>query len=322
MNTEWRPSVPVPQTPFAFQRLPSELRNRVYEKLFVRHGAHMTPDSVHTNDRHNLYQQHWNSPVALLRTCKAIHEEAATILYSRNTFHFHDINVCCHCCTGDSDIDMDLEMEGVETCETPNFKLFLLDIGAKNRMRLRHLVFTFRRNYERGGCNSQGRFIADAFNLLARGNALRIMELEFSGRAHIDDLEAMTSVLAELRKIKGLVELRISCEDTIVAEALKSEVEANVGDMDEPVHEQHTEHQDDRDLVRHLAALVNERRTLEEEKKDERKKRKARLRRIKQINKLFEAVKEVPTELRREPKGAKKVPKKSAEGPPQTMKED
>ena len=274
----------------------------------------MTPDSVHTNGRHDHYQLPWNSPVALFRTCKAIHEEAATILYSRNTFVFNDINACCHGCTSDSEMDMELDMLGVGACETPNFKLFLVDIGKKNRMRLRHLVFAFHHDYERGGRNFQGRFTAHAFNLLAQGNALRIVELQFSGQAHIDHLDNCTPVLAELRKIKGLVELRISCEDTIVAEELKREIEANVGDMDEPVHEQHTEHQDDRNLVRHLAALVNERRALEEEKKDEMRKRKARLRRIKQINKLFEAVKEVPTELRQESEDVKKVPKRLQKG--------
>ena len=283
----------------------------------------MTPDSVHTNTRHEPYERHWHSPVALFRTCRVIHEEAAAILYSQNTFEFSDINVCCHGCTGDSDMDMELDMQGVKPCETPNFKLFLIDIGANNRMRLRHLVFTFCRDYDGFGRNSQGRFIADAFNLLAKGHALRTLELEFSGQAHIDDLEPSTSVLKELRKIKGLVELRIQCEDTIIAEQLKRQIEANVGVMDQPVHEQHTEHQDDRELVRHLAALVNERRALEEEQKDERTKRKARLRRIRQIDKLFEAVEtKAPTELRQESGGVKKVPKKSAEGPPQTMEED
>ena len=282
----------------------------------------MTPDSVRSSRRHEFYGPHRSLSVALFRTCKAIHEEAATILYSRNTFLFHDINICCNGGTGDSDMDADLEMMGVEACETPNFKLFLVDIGAKNRMRLRHLVFSFRRDYGQSGYGSRGRFVADAFNLLSRGHALRIVELQFSDRAHIDDLEASTPVIDDLRKIKGLVELRISCEDTIVAAEIKKEIEGNVGDMDEPDHEQPTEHQDDRDLVKHLAALVNERRTLEEETKDERRKRKTRYRRIEQINELFEAVKEVPTELKQGAKRVKKVPKRLQKGLRRTMKEN
>lgn len=60
-----------------FLGLPSELRNQVYELLFVN------DDDFHFHDPIGFHL-----PVVFLRTCHQVHEEARTVLYGANYFMF------------------------------------------------------------------------------------------------------------------------------------------------------------------------------------------------------------------------------------------
>ena len=198
-------------------------------------------------------------------------------------------------------------MEGGHSeCERTDFKLFLLDIGLRNRLRLRHIIFSFHRNYAPSYFGRKGRFIADALHILSQGHALRVLEINLSGEAHLGDMGTPNGILSEMRKIKGLAELRITSSDEEASNLLKQEIESKIGDMEDSSEEECAAHQEDRDLVRHLASLVNERGKLEEKNKEERRERMIRLRRIEQIDKLFEGVKKAPTEITKTPDEVKK----------------
>ena len=64
-------------------KLPSELRNRIYELSLIE-AFRYRDVSVIVSD-HTIWPPTWSSS-ALLRTCRAICNEASSMYYSRNTF--------------------------------------------------------------------------------------------------------------------------------------------------------------------------------------------------------------------------------------------
>jgi hypothetical protein len=87
-----------------FSALPPEIRLEIYGYLFIRptFNLYRKPNSpdLCTANTHDLLvgaQQpvihHTTIPTALLLACKQIHTEASTVLYSYNTFGFHDPKV-------------------------------------------------------------------------------------------------------------------------------------------------------------------------------------------------------------------------------------
>jgi hypothetical protein len=87
-----------------FSALPSEIRLEIYGYLFIRPTCNLyrkpnSPDLCTTNSYDLLVGEqkpvthHTTIPTAFLLACKQIHAEASTVLYSCNTFGFHDPKV-------------------------------------------------------------------------------------------------------------------------------------------------------------------------------------------------------------------------------------
>lgn len=87
--------------PFPFFKLPIEIRNIVYEKVFSTplDDRTITPDPTYSRRHYNKACRAWgrkvidrtvNNGLALLQSCQQAHEEAAAVLYGQNTFYFDD----------------------------------------------------------------------------------------------------------------------------------------------------------------------------------------------------------------------------------------
>ena len=105
-----------------FLDLPGELRRQIYAHVLLVPDAAIDVGAI------------WNEPpklgVALLRTCRQVHDEAAHFLYSANTFCF--LEQCDAFSVDGDDVD-----------ENPCFK-WLRTIGAANALSIRNLQLRLR----------------------------------------------------------------------------------------------------------------------------------------------------------------------------------
>ena len=80
--------------PFAFFRLPLELREMIYEEVFQtpsRDGV-ITPDPSYWRRRQggDLGSRAVNNGSGLIQSCQQAHNEAVPLLYGNRTFYFDD----------------------------------------------------------------------------------------------------------------------------------------------------------------------------------------------------------------------------------------
>ena len=82
-----------------FLDLAAEPRNRIYYLCLTSpHGTKIEPRAPFQSNRSHAYQIRVEEPstkpptVAILSTCKAIHNEATPILYGSNTFKVYDMD--------------------------------------------------------------------------------------------------------------------------------------------------------------------------------------------------------------------------------------
>ncbi|KAK1764239.1 hypothetical protein QBC33DRAFT_457687 [Phialemonium atrogriseum] len=100
----------IAETPTGFLSLPSELRNEIYELILL------CQEPIDPCDEYNRRQQQLT--LGLLRTNKAVHDEASSLFYSRNRFDF--------------------------TNATPEeVSLFIEKIGSSNAGCIRHILIEF-----------------------------------------------------------------------------------------------------------------------------------------------------------------------------------
>ena len=117
----------------SFLDLPPEIRNKLYEELFVsKNGLTIKPDRTRCRRLQNNKARTLNlQSLNILRTCKKIHEEGASVLYSSHTFHFDD-RKCGTWRHHDT-------AETFPLCDLTVFQDFLLVIGARNKKNIRKL---------------------------------------------------------------------------------------------------------------------------------------------------------------------------------------
>ena len=76
--------------PFVFLDLPGEIRNLIYEHMFVLRDATIKIEPYRSKRHpHRLFDAtiHPSLSVTLFRTCRQVYEEAASVLYGKHIFH-------------------------------------------------------------------------------------------------------------------------------------------------------------------------------------------------------------------------------------------
>lgn len=69
---------------YSFLDPPAEIRNEVYHAIFTR----TRPTLFFKVSEDDLYCNHFAGHISLLRSCRQVYYESASILYSTNTFRF------------------------------------------------------------------------------------------------------------------------------------------------------------------------------------------------------------------------------------------
>ncbi|KAL1310963.1 hypothetical protein AAFC00_001183 [Neodothiora populina] len=105
-----------------FLSLPPELRNQVYRLLFV------TPDKLDFGHPRNFGRSSH-----FLRTCKQVHEEGKSILYSENTFYFQ----------ASRETRTRRFESGAYQIAYKDIRYFLSALGPTNVGLIRHIIFIF-----------------------------------------------------------------------------------------------------------------------------------------------------------------------------------
>ena len=197
--------------PFPFMSLPCELRNLVYHFSFTTTEPEIYPDPTSSLARHRLIPESVFQ-VALLRTCRIVHEEASATLYGTKIFCFSDKESLCCAIMIDFERDEVLSEGSWDTVHDSSITgmyIFFRLIGTKNRLRIRHLSITvtdfrlcyypneYRSKKSHGGTHrldgrthfyeedalhfgkehSAGHLIGDTFELLSRGHNLQTLRI-------------------------------------------------------------------------------------------------------------------------------------------------
>jgi hypothetical protein len=152
-----------------FMTLPPELRNRVYRLLFV------TKASIDSWTPSNFCRTS-----ALLRTCRQINKEGASILYGENHFRFVRIHLMrAQYWANSTEIGY------------KDFRRFLTDIGPVNVSYLRIITICFEdarpSTTPHLHCNEDRRYLRDehlleCLRILAKHSQINIIKLAFEGR--------------------------------------------------------------------------------------------------------------------------------------------
>ena len=117
-----------------------------------------------------------------LLTCKLLHEEAASVLYSENTFKFSEHPI------GTIPLFSASISAALARCDLTTMRDFFLAIGPRNRRRLRHIKletravsqlmdFLHELAYGTPAGFSGGLVLAEAIELLARSHGLATVEI-------------------------------------------------------------------------------------------------------------------------------------------------
>ena len=152
---------------FPFFALPREIRDIVYEKVFETslQDNTITPDPAHKCreysdfDKESFKQRTVGNVLGLLLAGRKAHEEAMEALYGKHVFYFDDtihgpyqikVEASAHCyyCRGDLaggcfDGSPGRHYIRVPWCDFVGMHDWLVDIGEKNRMRIRHIQLHF-----------------------------------------------------------------------------------------------------------------------------------------------------------------------------------
>ncbi|CAD6575994.1 MAG: hypothetical protein ASARMPREDX12_007670 [Alectoria sarmentosa] len=160
--------------PFPLFKLPREIRNIIYEKVFSTslNDKVITPDPSYSRRRYDDFcRKHGatylgvdraiNNGLALLQSCQQAHEEAAAVLYGQSTFYFDDsqqyetfsrktfaVDVSAHCyyCRQDrcwSACSGGKHLVDIPFTDLVTLKSWLSTIGERNRLRIRHIQIHF-----------------------------------------------------------------------------------------------------------------------------------------------------------------------------------
>ena len=121
--------------PPSFFTLPSEIRNMVYEFLFVNDRPEnlITPDLNGFRHRNQLRRPNLSNCLPLLRTCQYVHEEAVSVLCGSDVFAFSDQS------HGDDRLEIIGFDFSVQWCDVVTMYGFFSRIGRRTRARIRHL---------------------------------------------------------------------------------------------------------------------------------------------------------------------------------------
>ena len=163
------------------ESLPNDVRMEICRHV-LKGTSDIHPD--HDNGRvdHNMPTGKPSGCLPILLTCKLLHEEAASVLYSENTFIFSEHPI------GTIPFFPSSLNAALPRCDFTTMCDFLQAIGLRNRRRLRHIKLEFRAvsqfmdfSYELaygtpagfGG----GSVLAEAIELLARSHGLATVEI-------------------------------------------------------------------------------------------------------------------------------------------------
>lgn len=207
----------------SFFTLPREIRDTIYEKTFETplQDRKITPHLACTHPRgeSDPAKRTVNNGLALLVSCKQANEEACTDLYGRNTFYFDDTQHwgfhalfteaghCRHCKTTGRD---DRRSHGSSSehdiklpcCDMVFMHQWLVTIGVKNRMRIRHIELHFSSSkfvqvldewscYGKSwkSCPIGGDFVEQALKLISKAHNLETIRITFKTPSKHDKYE-------------------------------------------------------------------------------------------------------------------------------------
>ena len=172
--------------PPSFFALPPEVRNKIYEFLFVSDHPEklITPDPDGSRHRSQLRRPNLSNCLPLLRTCQYVHEEAVSVLYGSNVFAFSDRP------HGTDDMEVIGFDFSVQWCDFLTMYGFFSRIGRRNRPRIRHLRLHFSTLFfiyylAEAECDQVVRYcggancIGEALELLSSNHNLQSFELVF-----------------------------------------------------------------------------------------------------------------------------------------------
>lgn len=177
--------------PPSFFALPPEVRNKIYEFLFVSDHPEklITPDPDGSRHRSQLRRPNLSNCLPLLRTCQDVHEEAVSVLYGSNVFAFSDKP------HGTDDMAFNEFDFSIQWCDFVTMYGFFSCIGRGNRLRIRHLRLHFSTSIfilypAEAECNRSvthcgaANCIGEALELLSSNHNLHNFELVFGLKDH------------------------------------------------------------------------------------------------------------------------------------------
>ena len=218
---------PPAMVPFSFFRLPLDIRIIIYEELFSMPVAAktITPDPSYRRRQlgRRFTERTVRYELAILRSCQQVHQEATAVLYGSKVFYFDDTSYdledtkieasdYCGYCLGERDM-----LQGSSTsiasqnrclnayngkhflriphCDFVGMCDWLMKIGEKNRIRIKHIQICFSGSQFAQVLGEQrmahdplkpspvgGHLIERALALLARGHNLNTFSVLFRHR--------------------------------------------------------------------------------------------------------------------------------------------
>ncbi len=165
----------------SLESLPNDVRMEIWRHVLKgSDDIHPDPDNARVNDDMPTGKPSGCLPILL--TCKLIHEEAASVLYSENTFIFSEQPI------GTVDFFSASINAGLPKCDFTTMYDFFLAIGLRNRRRLRQIRLEFRAvsqfmqfPHELAHATPAGfgggPVLAEAIELLARSHKLTTVEI-------------------------------------------------------------------------------------------------------------------------------------------------
>jgi len=200
----------VEQSPFL--RLPREVRDKIYAYLFESLTERRLR-VVNPVEQYKLLDQKeflgLRKGLSLFRTCRLIQSEAAASLYGNNVFVFDDKEFVKAARSSDSSTSF---------CGVTLMYTFLRLTGALNRKSIRFLQIQLKSKlyfYHEGEhsrwklISYRGKYLADAFDLLAQGHSLQGLEIcldEWSNGASVA-LSQFLRPLNQSRLLREMIEL-------------------------------------------------------------------------------------------------------------------
>ena len=163
------------------ESLPTDVRMEIM-RLLVKGTDDIHPDPDDARAEHNMPTGKPTICTPILHTCKLLHADAVSVLYSENTFNFTEEPI------GTTSVFPVSIKTALPRCDFTTMYAFLLAIGRCNRRRLRKLKMEFRavsqfmdfRNelaYGTPAGFGGAPILAEAIELLARSHRLNIIEI-------------------------------------------------------------------------------------------------------------------------------------------------